>query len=338
MHRTFVRAVCSKSFAPFQWKDALNVDALLSAEERMVRDAAHSYCQEELMPRVLANHRHETFDSEVFREMGRLGFLGAPLTKHGCSGVGSNSYGLIAREVERVDSAYRSALSVQSSLVMHPIHEFGSEAQQCRYLPELAAGRLVGCFGLTEADHGSDPSHLETRAVKTCSGDYELTGGKNWITNAPIADIFIVWARDMSDGQRIRGFILERGMPGLETQKIEGKFSLRASPTGCISMDRVRVPASNVLPGVSGLKGPFSCLNSARFGISWGVTGAAEFCYFAAREYTLQRTQFGAPLAATQLVQKKLSDMATDIALSQLACLQVGAREFVSEDAREARV
>ena len=313
-----------ETFADFQWEDPLNINSMMTEEEQMVSQTAHDYCQEQLMPRVLDNNRNETFDRSIFTEMGALGLLGPTIQGYGCSGVGYNAYGLIAREVERVDSSYRSAMSVQSSLVMHPINAFGSEEQKEKYLPRLATGELVGCFGLTEPNHGSDPAGMETRAVLNASGDYEITGAKNWITNSPIADVFVVWARDTSDGDKIKGFIMEKGMKGLEAPKIEGKFSLRSSPTGMIFMDQVTIPATNVLPGVTGLGGPFSCLNNARFGIAWGALGAAEFCYAKAREYTLERKQFGAPLAANQLIQKKLADMATDIAIGQQACYQVG--------------
>ena len=319
---TSVRA--KEQFADFKWEDPLNLASMLTEEEQMVSDTAHSYCQEQLMPRVLDNNRNETFDRAIFSEMGALGLLGPTIEGYGCSGVGYNAYGLIAREVERVDSSYRSAMSVQSSLVMHPINQFGSEEQKEKYLPRLATGEIVGCFGLTEPNHGSDPAGMETRAKLNANGDYEITGAKNWITNSPIADVFLVWAKDTSDGNKIKGFLMEKGMKGLEAPRIEGKFSLRSSPTGMIFMDQVTIPATNVLPGVTGLGGPFSCLNSARFGIAWGALGAAEFCYAKAREYTLERMQFGAPLAANQLIQKKLADMATDIALGQQACYQVG--------------
>jgi len=309
----------------FQYKDPLNIHKLLTSEEKIISDTAHAFCQKELMPYVLQHHRHETFDKGIFQQMGSLGFLGT---------LSGNAYGLLAREVERVDSAYRSAMSVQSSLVMHPIREFGSKEQQETFLPSLMSGESIGCFGLTEPNHGSDPSKMETKAVPKPDGTFSISGSKNWITNAPIADVFMVWAKDTSDN-RVKGFILEKNMPGLDTQNIEGKFSLRASPTGMIFMDNVRVPKENLLPGVDGLKGPFSCLNHARFGISWGVTGAAEFCYEAARQYTLERQQFGAPLASTQLVQKKLADMATNIATAQLACLQVGRLKEASEESPE---
>ncbi len=303
------------------WLDPLALEGQLSAEEIQVRDAARDYCQGRLMPRILEANRHERFDREIFREMGALGLLGPTIEGYGCAGVNHVSYGLIAREVERVDSAYRSAMSVQSSLVMHPIHAFGSQAQRDKYLPGLASGELVGCFGLTEPDHGSDPGSMITRA-RSVDGGYRLSGAKTWITNAPIADVAVVWAK--TDDGVIRGFVLERGMDGLDFPKIEGKFSLRASVTGSIVMDGVFVPEANLLPGVRGLKGPFSCLNKARYGISWGAMGAAEFCWEAARQYTLDRRQFGRPLAANQLVQLKLADMQTEIALGLQGSLRLG--------------
>jgi len=309
--------------ADFQWDDPLLLDQQLSEDERLVRDAAHDYCQDRLMPRVLEANRHERFDPEILREMGALGFLGSTLPEdYGCAGVNYVAYGLVAREVERVDSGYRSAMSVQSSLVMHPIHAYGTEAQRQKYLPRLATGEIVGCFGLTEPDHGSDPGGMKTRAV-AIDGGYRLTGSKMWITNSPIADVFIVWAKAAPD-DRIRGFILEKGMKGLTAPKIEGKFSLRASVTGEIVMDGVEVPEANLLPNVAGLKGPFGCLNRARYGIAWGALGAAEFCWHAARRYTLERKQFGRPLAANQLIQKKLADMQTEITLGLQTCLRLG--------------
>jgi len=313
-----------KAVAPeFQWDDPLLLDEQLSEDERLVRDAAHDYCQEQLMPRVLEANRHERFDPEILREMGALGFLGSTLPEdYGCAGVNYVAYGLVAREVERVDSGYRSAMSVQSSLVMHPIHAYGTEAQRRTYLPRLASGELIGCFGLTEPDHGSDPGGMKTRAEKV-DGGYRLTGSKTWITNSPVADVFIVWAKAAPD-DRIRGFILEKGMKGLTAPKIEGKFSLRASTTGEIVMDGVEVPEDNLLPNVAGLKGPFGCLNRARYGIAWGALGAAEFCWHAARAYTLERKQFGRPLAANQLIQKKLADMQTEITLGLQTCLRLG--------------
>ncbi len=306
---------------PFRWDDPLSLDEMLTEEERMVRDAARAYCQDKLMPRVVNAFRNEVFDREIMTEMGALGFLGSTIEGYGCAGVNSVCYGLIAREVERVDSGYRSAMSVQSSLVMHPIHAYGTERQRQKYLPGLATGELIGCFGLTEPDHGSDPGGLRSRA-KTVDGGYRLTGAKTWISNAPIADVMVVWAKD-DDGD-IRGFVLEKGMTGLSTPKIVGKVSLRASVTGEIVMDEVFVPEENLLPNVKGLKGPFGCLNSARYGISWGALGAAEFCWHAARDYVLNREQFGRPLAANQLIQKKLADMQTEITLGLLGCLQAG--------------
>ena len=305
----------------FQWEDPLLLEDQLAEDERLVRDSARQYCQGRLMPRILEANRHERFDREIMTELGALGLLGSTIEGYGCAGVNYVSYGLIAREVERVDSGYRSAMSVQSSLVMHPIHVYGTEAQREKYLPRLARGELIGCFGLTEPDHGSDPGGMTSRARKVAGG-YVLKGAKTWITNAPIADVFIVWVKDESG--TIRGFILEKGMQGLSAPKIEGKFSLRASITGEIVMDDVAVPEDNLLPGASGLGGPFGCLNSARYGIAWGALGAAEFCWHAARNYTLQRHQFGRPLAATQLVQKKLADMQTEIALGLHACLRLG--------------
>ena len=293
----------------------------LDDEERMIRDAAHEYCQQRLMPRILEAHRDEVFDREIMNEFGELGLLGATLPEdYGGAGVNYVSYGLVAREVERVDSGYRSAMSVQSSLVMYPIYAYGSEEQRQKYLPGLARGELVGCFGLTEPDAGSDPASMKTTATAT-DGGYRLKGAKMWITNSPIADVFVVWAK--LDGV-IRGFILERGMDGLSTPKIDGKFSLRASVTGEIAMQDVFVPEENLLPNVEGLKGPFGCLTRARFGIAWGSMGAAEFCWHAARQYTLDRSQFGRPLAATQLVQKKLADMQTEITLGLQGCLRMG--------------
>jgi glutaryl-CoA dehydrogenase len=311
----------SSQFTPFKWEDALRLDDQLSEDERAIRDAAHAYCQDKLMPRVLEANRHEHFHREIMNEMGEMGFLGATLDGYGCAGVNYVSYGLIAREVERVDSGYRSAFSVQSSLVMYPIHAFGSEAQKEKYLPKLRAGEFVGCFGLTEPDAGSDPASMRTRA-KSVDGGFVLNGSKTWITNSPLADVLVVWAKD--DAGDIRGFILEKGMKGLDAPKIEGKFSLRASTTGMIMMQDVFVPAENMLPGVKGLRGPFSCLNNARYGISWGALGAAEFCWMAARDYTMQRMMFGRPLAATQLIQKKLADMQTEITLGLQSVLRLG--------------
>jgi glutaryl-CoA dehydrogenase len=305
----------------FQWDDPLQFDALLSDEERMIRDSAHEYCQGRLMPRVLAANRHETFDREIFNEMGEMGFLGATLDGYGCAGVNYVSYGLIAREVERVDSGYRSAFSVQSSLAMYPIHAWGSDAQKEKFLPRMQKGELVGCFGLTEPDHGSDPAGMTTRGRKV-DGGYILNGAKNWITNSPIADVAVVWGKD--DAGAIRGYLVEKGMKGFSAPKIEGKFSLRASVTGMLSFQDVFIPDENVLPGVTGLKGPFSCLTRARYGIAWGALGAAEFCWHAARQYTMDRKQFGRPLAANQLIQKKLADMQTEITLGLHAVLQLG--------------
>jgi glutaryl-CoA dehydrogenase len=305
----------------FNWQDPMYLNAQLNEEERMIRDTANDYCQEKLLPRILMANRNEHFDRDIMRELGELGLLGATLPeKYGCSNISYVSYGLIAREVERVDSGYRSAMSVQSSLVMHPIYNFGSETQRQKYLPKLASGEWVGCFGLTEPNSGSDPASLLTTATPV-EGGYHLNGSKMWITNSPIADVFVVWAK--LDGI-IRGFVLEKGMPGLSAPKIEGKFSLRASITGEIVMDNVFVPNDNMFPEVKGLAGPFSCLNKARYGIAWGSLGAAEFCFHSARSYTLDRQQFNKPLAANQLVQKKLADMQTDISLGLQGCLQMG--------------
>jgi len=306
----------------FNFEDALNLECRLTEEEVMVRDVFRQYCQEKLLTRVTQANRDETFDRAIMTEMGELGVLGPTIQGYGCPGVSYVSYGLIAREVERVDSSYRSAMSVQSSLVMFPIHEFGSEAQKEKYLPRLAKGELVGCFGLTEPNHGSDPAHMETRATWEPSDKvWILNGSKNWITNSPIADVFIVWAQTENG---LRGFILEKEMPGVTAPKIQGKFSLRASTTGMIFMDSVVVPEENVLPNVVGFRGPFSCLNNARYGIAWGALGAAEFCVAQARDYTLGRNQFGRPLAANQLIQKKLADAVTEISLGLHSCLQLG--------------
>jgi len=311
----------NKKLTSFNWQDPMSLDQQLSEEERMIRDTAHSYCQENLLPRVLEANRHENFDRNIMCELGSLGLLGSTLPmKYGGSEINYVSYGLIAREVERVDSGYRSAMSVQSSLVMHPIYTFGSEEQRMKYLPKLASGEWVGCFGLTEPNSGSDPASLTTYATKV-DGGYRLSGNKMWITNSPIADVFVIWAK--LEGV-IRGFVLEKGMAGLSAPKIEGKFSLRASITGEIVMDNVLVPQSNIFPEVQGLKGPFSCLNKARYGISWGAMGAAEFCFNSARTYTLDREQFKRPLAANQLIQKKLADMQTEISLGLQGCLQMG--------------
>ncbi|MEJ1969289.1 MAG: acyl-CoA dehydrogenase [Rhizomicrobium sp.] len=305
----------------FDWADPLLLEGELSAEERMVRDSARAYCRDRLMPRVKLGFRNETFDRDIMTEMGALGLLGSTLPEeYGGAGLNYVCYGLVAREVERVDSGYRSAMSVQSSLVMHPIYAYGSEETRRKYLPKLASGEFVGCFGLTEPDHGSDPGGMVTRAVKEAGG-YRLNGAKMWITNAPIADVAVVWAK-LDDV--IRGFVVERGMKGFSTPKIEGKFSLRASVTGEIVLDDVLVPEENLLPHARGLGGPFGCLNRARYGIAWGAMGAAEFCWHAARQYTLDRKQFGRPLAATQLVQKKLADMQTEITLGLLGALRLG--------------
>ncbi|NVJ65912.1 MAG: acyl-CoA dehydrogenase [Gammaproteobacteria bacterium] len=303
------------------WDDILLLDEQLTEEERMIRDAARDYCQEKLMPRVLEANRHEIFDREIMNELGELGLLGSTIDGYGCAGASYVAYGLVAREVERVDSGYRSALSVQSSLVMHPINAYGTEAQKEKFLPKLATGEWVGCFGLTEPDSGSDPASMKTRAKKV-DGGYILTGNKMWITNSPIADVFVVWAKD--DEGDIRGFVLEKGMEGLSAPKIEGKFSLRASITGEIVMDEVFVPEENKFPEIKGLRGPFGCLNVARYGISWGALGAAEFCWHAARQYGLERKQFNKPLASMQLFQKKLADMQTEITLGLQGSLRVG--------------
>ncbi|CAI5724072.1 unnamed protein product [Peronospora effusa] len=309
------------SRAAFNWRDPLLLDDQLTDEEAMIQKSANDYCQGKLLPRIVQANRKGTFDRSIMKEMGEMGFLGPTIHGYGCAGVGYVSYGLIANAVERVDSAYRSAMSVQSSLVMHPINTFGSDEQKEKYLPRLATGELIGCFGLTEPNHGSDPSSMETRA--RLKGDkYVLNGSKNWITNSPIADIFLVWGKD--DEGDIRGFILEKDFPGLSAPYIEGKATLMASATGMIFLEDVEVPKENMLPKVKGLKGPFTCLNSARYGISWGALGAAYSCMDIARQYTLDRAQFGAPLAANQLIQKKLADMNTEIALGLQGCLQVG--------------
>jgi glutaryl-CoA dehydrogenase len=310
--------------AEFDWADPFGLESQLSEDERMVRDTARDYAQEKLKPRVASAYMEERFDREIMDEMGELGLLGPTIPEeYGGAGLGYVAYGLVAREVERVDSGYRSAMSVQSSLVMHPIHAYGDEAQRRKYLPRLAKGEIVGCFGLTEPDAGSDPSGMRTRAAKI-DGGYRLSGSKMWITNAPIADVMVVWAKSAAHGDAIRGFVLERGAKGLSTPKIENKLSLRASITGEIVMDGVEVPEEALLPNVSGLKGPFGCLNRARYGIAWGTMGAAEACYASARQYTLDRHQFGKPLAATQMVQKKLADMATEIGLGLQAALRAG--------------
>ena len=308
----------------FQWADPLLLEDQLTEDERLIRDAARAYAQDKLLPRVVEAYAHEKTDRAIFDEMGALGLLGATLPEaYGGAGAGYVAYGLVAREIERVDSGYRSMMSVQSSLVMYPIYAYGDEKQRKKYLPKLASGAAVGCFGLTEPDAGSDPGGMKTRAEKVSDG-YRLTGSKTWISNAPIADVFVVWAKSAAHGGEIRGFVLEKGMKGLSAPKIEGKLSLRASITGEIVMDGVVVGEEQLLPNVSGLKGPFGCLNRARYGISWGAMGAAEDCWFRARQYTLDRKQFGRPLAATQLVQKKLADMQTEITLGLQASLRVG--------------
>ncbi len=317
----------------FDWEDPLLLQEQLTDEERMVQDSARGYARGKLFPRIIEANRHETFDTAIMKEMGELGLFGATIEGYGCAGVSHVASGLICKEIEWVDSGYRSALSVQSSLVMHPIYAFGTEEQKEHYLPKLARGDMIGCFGLTEPDHGSDPSGMVTRATRS-TGGFILSGAKNWITNSPVADVFVVWAKvygleGTPDGT-IKGFILDKGMKGLSAPKIEGKMSLRASVTGMISMEDVFVPDDHLLPGVSGLKGPFSCLNKARYGIGWGALGAATFCLEAARGYTLDRKQFGRPLAANQLIQKKLTDMMVDIALGLQACLRVG--RLIDED------
>ena len=305
----------------FNWEDPLLLDEQLTDDERIVRDSARAYAQDKLMPRAVEANRHERFDREVLSEMGRLGFLGSTLQGYGCAGVNHVCYGIVAREIERVDSSYRSSMSVQSSLVMYPIYAYGSEAQRQKYLPRLASGELVGCFGLTEPGHGSDAGGMTSRARKV-DGGWILKGAKTWITHSPVADVFVVWVKDEQD--TIRGFILEKGMKGLSAPKIQGKFSLRISITGEIVMDDVFAPDDSLLPNVTGLKGPFGCLNKARYGIAWGALGAAEFCWHAARQYTLDRHAFGRPLAATQLIQLKLANMQTEIALGLQAALRVG--------------
>ncbi len=320
----------------FNWEDPLQLDDQLSAEERQIRDTARQYSQDQLLPRIVQAFRHEQTDPAIFRELGELGLLGATLDGYGCAGASYVSYGLMAREIERVDSGYRSMVSVQSSLAMYPIHAFGSDALKERLLPKMATGELIGCFGLTEPNHGSDPGSMESRATAV-PGGWELTGAKMWITNSPIADVFVVWAKDGQgdDGGEIRGFVLEKGMKGLSAPVIQGKMGLRASVTGEIVMDKVFVPEENLLPKVKGLKGPFACLNQARYGIAWGALGAAEACWHAARQYTLDRPQFGRPLAANQLVQKKLADMQTEIALGLQGCLRLGRLKDAGQDAPE---
>jgi len=314
----------SSEAPPFKWEDPFDFEGQLTEDERSIRDTAHDFAQEKLAPRIVEAYEKETVDPAIFREMGALGLLGLTLPeKYGCAGANYVSYGLVAREVERVDSGYRSMMSVQSSLVMHPIYAYGDEDQRQKYLPKLATGAWIGCFGLTEAEAGSDPGSMKTRA-EPIDGGYRLTGSKLWISNAPIADVFVIWAKSSAHGGHIRGFILEKGMKGLSAPKIEGKLSLRASVTGEIVMDGVDISADQMLPNVSGLKGPFGCLNRARYGIAWGVMGAAEDCWRRSRDYAMERKQFGRPLAATQLVQKKLADMQTEIALGLQACLRVG--------------
>ena len=324
--------------AAFQWDDPFLLDQQLTDDERAIRDAANAYCQDKLAPRVLEAFRHEKMDTTIFREMGELGLLGPTIpTQYGGAGLNYVSYGLVAREIERVDSGYRSMASVQSSLVMVPINDFGTEAQKQKYLPKLASGEFIGCFGLTEPDHGSDPGSMATRAHKV-DGGYKLKGSKMWITNSPVADVFVVWAKEVSEGGTvgpIRGFILDKGMKGLTAPAIHGKVGLRASVTGEIVMDDVFVPEENAFPEVQGLKGPFTCLNSARFGIAWGALGAAEFCWHTARQYTLDRKQFGRPLAATQLVQKKLADMQTEISLGLLGAWRLGRMMDAHENSAE---
>ena len=307
--------------ASFDWQDPFRLNDQLTDEEKLISDSAREFCSDRLSPRIIEANRNESFDRAIFDEMGEMGFLGSTITGYGCAGVNHVSYGLIAREIERIDSGYRSMMSVQSSLVMYPIFTYGTEEQREKYIPDLASGKKIGCFGLTEPDYGSDAGGLITRATKV-PGGWKLKGAKMWITNSPVADIMVIWAKD--DAGTIRGFILERGMQGLETPKISGKFSLRASITGEIVMDDVFVPEENILPNVKGLTGPFGCLNKARYGISWGALGAAEFCWMAAREYTLSRKQFDRPLAANQLVQKKLADMQTEITIGLQATLRVG--------------
>ncbi len=329
-----VETVSANKYGAFQWDDPLLLESQLTEDERMIRDTARTYCQDKLMPRILMANRAEEFDRGIISELGELGLLGSTLPeRYGGSGTSYVAYGLVAREAERVDSCYRSAMSVQSSLVMHPIYAYGTEEQRMKYLPKLASGEWVGCFGLTEPDHGSDPGSMTTRARSVDRG-FRMTGSKTWITNSPIADVLVVWAK--TDDDVIRGFALERGMKGLSTPRIEGKLSLRASITGQVVMDDVFVPAENLLPNVTGLAGPFGCLNRARFGIAWGAMGAAEFCWHAARQYTLDRKQFGRPLAANQLVQKKLADMQTEITLGLQACLQAGRLFDVGKLAPEA--
>lgn len=311
--------------AKFDWRDALNLESLLTEEEIILRDSFRQYCEEKLMPRIVEANRHEVFHPEIIPEMGAIGILGPTIQGYGCAGASSVAYGLLTRELERVDSSYRSVMSVQSSLVMHPINAYGTEEQKQKYLPRLAKGELIGAFGLTEPNHGSDPSSMETKArFNSADNTYTLNGTKSWITNSPVADVMVVWAKSDQHNNRVKGFILEKGMPGLTAPKIEGKFSLRASVTGQIAMDDVTVPAENLLPGAEGLMGPFGCLNNARYGIAWGSLGAAEFCLEAARQYTLDRQQFKNPLAKNQLIQKKMADALTEITLGLMSCVQVG--------------
>ncbi|XP_049781936.1 glutaryl-CoA dehydrogenase, mitochondrial-like isoform X1 [Schistocerca cancellata] len=320
----FLSSERSQTKGNFSWEDPLNLESQLTKDEISIRDTVRAYCSEKLAPRITLAHRNEVFDREIMKEFGELGILGATIQGYGCAGISNVASGLMCREVERIDSGYRSAMSVQSSLVMGPIHDFGTQQQKDKFLPKLAKGELIGCFGLTEPDHGSDIAGLQTRAkYSAATKSYFLTGSKTWISNAPVADILIIWAK-CEDG-KLRGFIVERnGAKGLATPKIEGKFSLRASATGMIFLDEVEVPEENVLPGVTSFKGPFTCLSNARYGIGWGALGAAEFCLAEARRYTLERHQFGRPLAATQLIQKKLADMLTEISIGLQACLHVG--------------
>ncbi|KAI7849761.1 glutaryl-CoA dehydrogenase [Circinella umbellata] len=319
-----IRGSLSNTYVKYNWEDPFDLESQLTGEERIMRDVARSYCQDKLMPRAVNAFRNEQFDPEILAEMGELGLLGATIDGYGCAGASTVAYGLITREIERVDSGYRSAMSVISSLVMHPIYTYGSEEQKQKYLPGLAKGTIIPSFSLTEPNHGSDPNSMETTARE--EGDcYVLNGSKTWITLAPIADMFIIWAKSVDEeGAPVRGFIVEKGTPGLSTTKIEGKFSLRASITGQVMMDQVQIPKENMLPGAKGLSGPFGCLNNARFGIAWGALGAAEACLHVAREYTRERKQFGKPIAGNQLIQKKLADAHSEIALALQSCLHVG--------------
>ncbi|CAD5113571.1 DgyrCDS2735 [Dimorphilus gyrociliatus] len=325
LNRSFSVTSARSEKLTLNYKDALNIDGQLEEDEILIRDQFKGYCQEQLMPRILEANRHEKFDKGIMKEMGEMGTLGCTIKGYGCAGVSYVAYGLLAREVERVDSGYRSAMSVQSSLVMHPINAYGTEEQKEKYLAKLARGELIGAFGLTEPNHGSNPGGMETRAkYDSKTKEFILNGSKTWITNSPVADVFIIWAKSEEHGGDIKGFILDRSMKGLTTPKLEGKFSLRASETGQIIMEDVRIPEANLLPKVRGLAGPFGCLNNARYGIAWGALGAAEFCYETARQYTLDRIQFDRPLAANQLIQKKLADMLTEISLGLQGCLRVG--------------